>query len=72
MEQDGTAQHSDTEQKMRVMEVAAAELQSLKSGRDVYIKKGAIFFRTDRTIAEKHVQGQLEELKEAATASSTS
>ncbi|CAL8462665.1 g2198 [Coccomyxa elongata] len=72
MNEDNRAQNHDSEQKMRVLEVAATELQSLKTGRDVYIKKGDIFFRTDRSIAEKHVQDQLEELKGAATASSTS
>ncbi|KAK9906873.1 hypothetical protein WJX75_009508 [Coccomyxa subellipsoidea] len=60
------------EQKVRLLEIAAAELRSLKPDRAVYTKKGAIFFRTDRSAAETSVQEQIKELRAKAMQSSTS
>jgi len=53
-----TERDKDQARKERLLAVERAELNSLKAGRAVYLKRGSLFFLSSKEAALERVQGQ--------------
>lgn len=60
---DDVEQQEVLQQEVRMLEVACTELRSLPESRNVYLKHGALFFRTDVKSAANWQQKKLDKAK---------